>query len=130
MHANILDLKQNLATGRDASIIEVFQHFVLRVDSDSFSASEILEINAATAASKAQLDSIVNQAFAFQALAKAHFHEQIDCSLLQHAGAHALLGILATPILHDDGVNPLQIQKVRQHQTGGTSANDSDLGTL
>ena len=47
--------------------------------------------------------------------------------LAQDAGADALLRILAAAIFDDDGVDPLQIQKVREHETGGSRANNPDL---
>ena len=41
--------------------------------------------------------------------------------MLQHARPYALLRILAAAILDYDGVNPLQVQKVREHETGRSS---------
>ena len=102
MHADIFNLKQNLATGRDPGIVQVFQNFVLRVNRDSFSIGELPKINSVTAAPEAQLDPMVNQAFGFYPLANPHLGEQIDRSLLQHAGTDTLLRILAAAIFKDD----------------------------
>jgi hypothetical protein len=49
--------------------------------------------------------------------------------LLQHASADALFRILAAAIFNYDGLNPLQIQKVGKHQTGGSSTNNPDLSS-
>jgi hypothetical protein len=103
---------------------------VLRVNRNSLSVGEIPKINTVTAASKAQLDSVVDQALGFHMLANPHLGEEVDCSLFQHAGADALLHILAAAILDYDGVNPLQIQKVREHETCRPRADDSDLCAL
>jgi hypothetical protein len=81
------------------------------------------------AAPEAQFDPIVDQAFGLHALADAHFCEQVNRSLLQHTGANAFLHILTAATLDNDGVNPLQIQEVREHETGGSRTNNPDLGS-
>jgi len=91
MHADIFNFKQDLAPGRNPGIIKVFQHLMLRVNRDPFSASKFLKIDAVTAAAKAQLNPIVNQAFGFHPFASTHFREQVNGSLLQHARAHSVL---------------------------------------
>jgi hypothetical protein len=75
LHADVFNLKNDLTTGRDSGIVQVFQNLVLRVDRDSFSTGEILKIDAVTAASEAQLDPMVDQAFGFHPLAYAQLRE-------------------------------------------------------
>jgi len=129
MHADVFNFEQHPAASCDAGIIQVFQNFVLRVNRDSFSIGELPKINSVTAAPEAQLDPMVNQAFGFYPLANPHLGEQIDRSLLQHAGTDTLLRILAAAIFNDDGVNPLQISKVREHEASRPGANNPDLGS-
>lgn len=109
MHADVFYLKENLASGRDAGVVQVLENFVLRVDGDSFAGGKILKIDAVTAPSEAQLDSVVDQAFGSETRSEAHFGEQVNRSLLEHSGADALLGILPAAILHDDGLDSLEI---------------------
>ena len=50
--ADVFNLKVNLATGSGACIIKVFEHLMLRVNHDAFTAGQILEIDTVAAASK------------------------------------------------------------------------------
>jgi hypothetical protein len=109
MHADISRFKENLAAGGDAGVVQVLQNLMLRINGDSFSASELLKIDTVTTTAEAQLDSVVDQAFGFQARSKAHFREQVDRSLLEYSGADALLGILPAAILDYDRLNSLEI---------------------
>lgn len=90
MHTDVLNFKKNLAAGRDPSIVEVFQNFVLSINRNAFSIGEILKINTMALAPEAQLDPVVHQAFRVHPLANAHLGEQVNCPLLQHPGADTL----------------------------------------
>jgi len=129
MHADVFNFKENLATGRDTRIVQVFQNLVLGIDRDSFPIGEILEIDAVSAAPEAQLDSVVDEALGFHPFANPHFCEQVNGSLFQNASPDALLGILAAAIFDHYGIDSLQIQKVRQYETGGSGPDNSDLGS-
>ena len=48
--------------------------------------------------------------------------------LLEHAGAHALLDVLARARLEDDRLDALQVEQVGQQQPGRAGADDPDLG--
>ena len=79
MYADVFDLKQNLAAGRDARVVQVLQNLVLRVNRDSLPIGQILKVNAVAAACEAQLDSIVNQTPSnFHRATNTHLREQID----------------------------------------------------
>jgi hypothetical protein len=78
MHGDVLNFKKDLAPARHPGIVQVLENFTLGVDGDAFATGEVLEVNAVAAAFKAQLDSVVNQAFAFQAFTEAHRGEQVD----------------------------------------------------
>jgi hypothetical protein len=81
-------------------------------------------------AGELQLDPLVDEPFATQAIAYAHLGEQVDRPLLEHAGADSLLDVLAAPVLEDDGIDALEVQEVRQHESGGTGTDDPDLRLL
>jgi len=72
---------------------------------------------------------MVDQAFSFHPIANAHLRQQINGSLLQYARAHTLLRILTAAVFDYNRINPLQIQKMRQHETGRPRTNNSDLGS-
>jgi hypothetical protein len=73
MHADTSNLKQNLAARRDTRIVEVFQNLVLRINRDSFSAGEVLKINAVTTASEAQLDPVSGPGLQFSSARQPPF---------------------------------------------------------
>src|SRR4051794_1714267 len=75
---------------------------------------------------EAQLDALVDEALAVQAIAEAGLREQLDRALLEHAGADAVLDVLAAAVLEDDGVDPLEVEEVREQEPGGARAHDSD----
>ena len=49
-------------------------------------------------------------------------------ALLEHAGAHPLLDVLAAARLEHDGLDPVQVQQVGEQQAGRAGADDADLG--
>jgi hypothetical protein len=81
-------------------------------------------------ARKLQLDPVVNESLTLEPFPDPDLVQQVDCPLLQHPRANALLDVLAAPVLEDDGVDPLQMEKVRQHEPGGTGTDDPDLGAF
>jgi hypothetical protein len=76
---------------------------------------------------EAQLDAVVDDALAVQALGHAHRAQQVDGALLEHACPDALLDILAAAGLEDDRVDALPMQQVRKRQTRRPSADDRYL---
>jgi hypothetical protein len=77
-----------------------------------------------------ELDPVVDEPLALKSLPHADLDQQIDCPLLEHPRANALLDVLAAPVLEDNGVDPLQMEEVRQHEPGGTGTDDPDLGAF
>ena len=53
--------------------------------------------------------------------------EQVDRALLEDAGADPVLDVLAAARLEDDRLDALQLQELRQRQTGRARADDADL---
>ena len=79
------------------------------------------------AAAEAQLDAVMAQAFALHPLADAGFGEEIDRALLEHAGAHAMLDVVAVAALEHDRLDAGAVQQMRQHESRGTRAEDAYL---
>jgi len=80
-------LEMNDAACTKAKRDQVLQHLMLCVNRDRATVSEIVKVNSVTAATKAQLDAVVDEAFAFQALACADLDHEVDGRLLEYARA-------------------------------------------
>ena len=79
------------------------------------------------AAAEAQPNSIVGKPFTLEALAYAGLLQQVDSSLLEESGAHALFDILAAARFDHGRLDALQVEKMRKQETGRPGAYDSDL---
>src|SRR5262245_39521114 len=62
-----------------------------------------------------------------QAVRKAGVREQPDGALLEHAGADAVLDVLAAAVLEHDRLDALEVEEVREQQAGRPGSHDSDL---
>ena len=78
-------------------------------------------------AAEADVDRLVDHAFAPQPLIEAELAHQVDRALLQHAGAHAVLHIGAAARLEHDAVDAFAVEKMREKQARRTRADDGDL---
>ena len=77
---------------------------------------------------EAQLEAVVDEALAVQALGQAGLVEQVDRPLLEHSGAHARLDVVAAAGLEYHRLDALAVEQVRQQQPGRTGPHDPDLG--
>ena len=77
----------------------------------------------------AAVDRLVDHAFAPQPLIEAEFTHQVDRALLQHAGADAMLDVVAVVRLEHDALDPGHLQQARQREPGRSGADDADLGS-
>ena len=125
---DVVDLEAQLAAGLQPRGDEVLDHLLLAVDGDRPPAGELGEVDAVPAPVEAQLEAVVDEALAVQALGDAGRVEQVDGRLLEHAGAHARLDVLARARLEDDRLDAPQVQQVGQQQPGRTGPHDPDLG--
>ena len=100
---------------------------MLGVDGDAFPSGQLLEVNAMAASMEAQLDSMVDHAFALHPFTHSGFCEQVDRALFQNACADSFLDILPAAIFDDDRFDSLQMEKVGEHQASRPCAYDSDL---
>ena len=54
--------------------------------------------------------------------------EQIDASLLEDPGANALDHVFLGADLHDDRLDSQRMKEMAEHETGGSRADNADLG--
>ena len=121
-------LEQNGSAGFDPRRDQVLQHLVLGVERDRLSASQLGQIDAMATAPEAKLDPMMHRTLALHALTYTGSPEQIDRALLEHAGAKCGLDCIATAVLEHDRLDAVDVQQVREQQTRGACADDSNLG--
>ena len=107
---------------------EVLDHLLLAVDGDRPPAGELGEVDAVPAPVEAQLEAVVDEALAVQALGDAGGVEQVDRRLLEHAGAHARLDVVARRASSTTDSMPCRCEQVGQQQPGRAGPHDPDLG--
>ncbi len=90
-------------------------------------AGEVAQRDAVALAGELQLDAVVDEPLALHALADAGGGEQVDRALLEHAGADALLDVLAAARLEHDRVDPCELQQAGEREAGRPGADDPDL---
>src|SRR6266478_6432987 len=78
-------------------------------------------------AMKSQLDSVMDEPFALQAIPDACFDQQIHGALLEHARPDALFDVFPGASFNNDGFDPLQVEEMRKQQSRGTGSDDSNL---
>ncbi len=76
---------------------------------------------------ESQLDTVMDEPFASQAIANTGCDEQIDGALLEHAGTHALFDVLTAAPLDDNRLDAFEVEQVRQHQSRRAGADNPDL---
>jgi hypothetical protein len=74
------------------------------------------------------MDAAVELAFAVHPLGDAGVAQQLGRSLLQDAGADALLDVLARSILEDDALDSRQFEEPGEREARRARADDADLG--
>jgi hypothetical protein len=79
---------------------------------------------------EAELHPVVHEALALEALGHAHLPEQVHGALLEHAGAHALLDVLAAAGLEHHRLDPGPVEQLAEHEPGGAGADDPHLCSL
>src|SRR4051812_29787515 len=127
LEAEVGDLEADVAARLEAAGDEVLDDLLLAVDGDRPPAGQPAQVDPVALAVEAQLDAVMDEPLACQAVAEPGLGQELDGALLEDAGADAVLDVLAAAGLEDDGVDALEVQEVRQHQPGGPGTDDSDL---
>jgi hypothetical protein len=122
-----LRLEQDRLLRVEARRDQILHDLLLPVDGDAAAAGELRQRDAVVLAVEAQPDPVVNETLSVQALREAGVREHVDAALLEHARSDPLLDVLATARLEDDGLDPFELEKVRERQPAGARADDSDL---
>src|SRR5215212_345673 len=128
--AHVLDLEEQRTACVQARLDEVLDHLLLPVDRDRPPAGQLGERDAVAAALEAQLEALVDEPLAVQALADAGLGEDVDRALLEDAGTDALLDVGAAAGLEQDGLNALAREQVAEEQAGRPGADDADVGLV
>ena len=106
---------------------QVLHDLLLPVDRDA-TARELAQGDAVTRSLELELEPVVGQPLLAQACPDADLRQQLDGSVLEHARADAALDVVAAAGLEHDGIDPRQVEEVRQHETGRARPHDRDLG--
>ena len=93
MYLDVVDIKENAASGSQSRFDQVLQDLVLCIDHNRLVAGEGLEINAVAAAGKLQFDPVMHEALLHHSFADTGLIQEIDGTLLKYAGANALFDI-------------------------------------
>ena len=128
MQGHVLDLEDQRRTAPVAGVDQILGHLRLPIDRDLRSSGQALQIDPKQLAVQRQVEAVVRQAFGLQALIDTHAGQEINGRAFQDAGAYAALHIGPVALFQDDARDPVNVQKLRQQQTGGARANDGDLG--
>jgi hypothetical protein len=99
VHRHVLDLEADVAARLQPGGDEVLDHLLLAVHGDGSAGHELVEGDAVPFAVVPELDAVMGQPFAKQALAHAGLDERVDRPLLQHAGSHPPLHVVAAALL-------------------------------
>jgi hypothetical protein len=78
-------------------------------------------------AAEAEVEAVVDGAFALEAVADAGGDHGVDGALFEHAGADGGFDGVAGAALDDDAVNTLEVQEVGEEKAGGAGADDAYL---
>ena len=128
VQAHRVDLEVDRTAGREAGRDQVLDHLVLAVDRDLPPAGQRGEVDPMAAAGEADLEPVVDQAFAPQPGADPGLVQQVDRALLEHPGADPLLDVAPAVALQHDRVDAVPMQQLRQQQARRPGADDADLG--
>src|SRR3984957_8433236 len=78
---------------------------------------------------EAEPNAIVPQPLTLQTLAHAGFDHQVDGTLFQNAGAHAVLNVLPAAALQDNRLDAGQMQKREHNRPRRSGPDNTDLGS-
>src|SRR5690606_29453233 len=108
--ADVLGFVDGRRTGGGARVHQVARDLGLSVDGHVLAAGEAGEVDAVALAVEAQLDPAVDQPLGVQPLSDAGLVEQVDCTLLEYAGADAAQHVVAALAFEDDRVDARPVQ--------------------
>lgn len=120
-----LGLEHDRRTGVEASLDQVFDHFLLAVDKDA-PACQILEIDAVALAVEPQMNSAVLETFTVEPFSDAGVSQELGGARFEDPRSHAALDVIAAPILEHHRLDAAAMQEVPQQEPCGAGADDGD----
>ena len=127
MYLDVVDIKENAASGSQSRFDQVLQDLVLCIDHNRLAAGEGLEINAVAAAGKLQFDPMMYEALLHHSLANTSLIQEIDGTLFKYAGTDAFFDIASAASFEDNGFNVFKVQEVREQQPSWPGTDNADL---
>ena len=126
MDADVGRLEQDLAAIGEPPVDQILHHLLLAIDGHAL-ADELAEIDVVQGPAEAEIDAVVEHAFALHARARADLHQEVARPLLDQSGADATLDIVTAAVLQHDRLDARQMQEMRQHQPGRPCPDNTDL---
>ncbi len=117
------------AAGRETGGDEVLDDLLLAVHGDR-AADELDEVDVVAAALEGELDATMREAHAVETLRQAEVAQELDGRGFEHAGADAVLDVLAVAELEHDALDPPFLEQVGEHESGRSGTDDADLGLV
>jgi hypothetical protein len=127
---DIGDRKAKVAASVEAGTDEVLNDFLLTVDGNRPTVRQFREGNTVTLTSEAQFNAMMDEPLALEPISNAHPLQQIDRTLLKHAGTDATLDVCPITRFKDDRVNARLPQQFREHQPSRTRPDNCHLCQL
>ena len=127
VHRDVVRLEQQRQPGLEPRGDQILDHLRLPVDDDRPAAGELAHRHVVPLGLELEMDAVVDDALAVEALGDSAAVEQVDGALLQHAGADARLDVVAAPVLEHDRLDTGAVQQLRERQSGRACADDRDL---
>ena len=113
--------------GLEAEADQVLDELGLAVDDDRPPVCEVAQRDPVPLACELQLDAVVDEALALEAISGFCLDQEVDDALLDHARTDARLDVLAAPVFEDHRVDALAVQKVTEHESRRAGADDAHL---
>jgi hypothetical protein len=129
MQGDVRRLPDNRSIAGQARRNQVLHHLALAVDRDGL-ARQPGQVDSEAPAVHSELDPLVDQPLAVQALGDAGLFQKLDSAVLQNAGTDASLDVSTRPVLEDDALDPVQFQQACQQQSCRSRADDPHLRAL
>ena len=108
VNSDALGLKHNLSPRFQPRSDQVFNNFVLAIDSDG-APREIGEVDAVATSAKTQFHTTMDQTFSLHPLTDAHAGQKFDGTLFEHAGTDSPLTIFPVANFEDYGIDTLKV---------------------
>jgi hypothetical protein len=122
-----VDLEQERRARGEARLDQVLDDLRLAVDDDRLAVRQVAERDAVPLAVELELDPVVDDPLALQAIADARGDEEIGGALLEDARTDPRLDVLAASVLENDALDALALEEPREGQPGGAGPDDADL---